>query len=67
MMDDIEALNYDDLSSVAKLMTEKRYNEIMTVRAWRLFACQWGPWRRQGRNATAFRAAEQRLHLARNP
>lgn len=30
-MDDIEALNYDDLSSVAKLTSEKRYHDIMDV------------------------------------
>lgn len=30
-MDDIEALNYDDLSSVARLIMEKRYHDIMEV------------------------------------
>ncbi|GAX75577.1 hypothetical protein CEUSTIGMA_g3020.t1 [Chlamydomonas eustigma] len=30
-MDDIEALNYDDLESVAKLSSSSRYKDIMQV------------------------------------
>eukprot|EP00955_Chlamydomonas_euryale_P011533 124053-Chlamydomonas_euryale.AAC.4 len=30
-LDDIEALNYDDLPSVAKLSSSVRYKEIITV------------------------------------
>jgi hypothetical protein len=31
-MDDIEALNFDDLSAVAKLTREARYNDILQAR-----------------------------------
>ena len=31
-MDDIEALNYDDLEAVAKLSSTNRYKDIMQVR-----------------------------------
>lgn len=30
-MDDIEALNYDDLEAVAKLMSSARYKDIIQV------------------------------------
>ncbi len=30
-MDDIEALNFDDLTAVAKLTSEPRYNDVLQV------------------------------------
>jgi hypothetical protein len=32
-MEDIETLNYDDLSSVAKLSSDQNYKDVMQVRS----------------------------------
>jgi hypothetical protein len=32
-LDDVEALNYDDLKAVAKLTSEARYGDVMQVGA----------------------------------